>query len=158
MRLYLVRHGEANSPMVDPGCGLSESGQAEIARLASFIEPMELQPSAVWHSSKLRAAQTAQILSRSLAGSPSLEEHAGLQPNDSPSAIAAEVEAVRDNLMLVGHLPFMALTSSYLLAPKGPPEFLVFRTGTMACLRREGGTAWHLEWMIHPGLLPFPPA
>ncbi len=142
--------------MVDPACGLSEVGQAEIAQLAAFLQPIELAPGVVWHSSKLRAQQTAKILAGALGGSPALEEHAGLQPNDSPTAMAAEVEGVGQDLMLVGHLPFMALISSCLLARNGPPEFLVFRTGTMVCLRREGSSAWLLEWMIHPGLLPVP--
>lgn len=154
IRLYLARHGNAASPAVDPACGLSEGGRAEIARLAAFLKPLSLQPSEVWHSGKDRAEQTAQILAAALDGSPPVKQHAGLNPNDSPMNIAAELEARDCDLMLVGHLPFMSLLSSYLLARGGPPEVVTFRTGAMACLQRASGDLWHLEWTVHPGLLP----
>jgi phosphohistidine phosphatase len=139
---------------VDPQRGLSEAGRVEITRLANFVKPLSLQPAEVWHSGKARAEQTAQLLSTSLTGSPVMMQRLGLNPNDSPTNIAGDVEAVGRDLMLVGHLPFMSLLSSYFLAQGGPPEVLTFRTGTMACLKKAGSDGWHLEWMIHPGLLP----
>jgi phosphohistidine phosphatase len=153
MRLYLARHGTAASPAVDPECGLSREGQAEITRLAAFLKSLSLQPAEVWHSGKERAKQTAEILAAAL-GSPPMTLHAGLNPNDSPVTVAGELEAEDRDLMLVGHLPFMSLLSSYLLARGGPPEVISFRTGTMACLQRGSGEFWHLEWTLHPGLLP----
>ena len=154
MRLYLARHGTAASPAVDPACGLSREGREGIARLAAFIKSLSLQPAEVWHSGKARAEQTAQILTTALGGSPPVTQHAGLNPNDSPMIIAGELEAEERDLMLVGHLPFMSLLSSYLLARGGPPEVVRFCTGTLACLQRGNGELWHLEWTVHPGLLP----
>jgi len=154
MRLYLARHGSAASPAVDPACGLSEGGRAEIARLAAFIRPLTLQPAEVWHSGKERAEQTARLLAAALSGRPPVTQHDGLNPNDSPVDIAAELEDEERDLLLVGHLPFMSLLCSYLLARGGPPEVVTFLTGTMACLQRNGGDLWHLEWTVHPGLLP----
>ncbi len=154
MRLYLARHGRAAAPAVDPACGLSREGRGEITRLAAFIKPLSLRPAEVWHSGKDRAEQTAQILATALGGSPPVTQHAGLNPNDSLVIIAGEVEAEERDLMLVGHLPFMSLLSSYLLTRQGPPEVVLFRTGTVACLQRGSGGLWHLEWTVHPGLLP----
>jgi phosphohistidine phosphatase len=154
MRLYLARHGNAASPVVDPACGLSDGGRAEIARLAAFIRPLTLQPAEVWHSGKDRAEQTAQLLAAAVCGSPPVVQHDGLDPNDSPLDMAEEVEAQERDLLLVGHLPFMSLFASCLLARGGPPEVVSFRTGTMACLQRNSGDLWHLEWTVHPGLLP----
>ena len=154
MRLYLARHGTAASPAVDPACGLSQEGRGDIARLATFIKSLSLQPAEVWHSGKDRAEQTAQILASALAGPPPVTQHAGLNPNDSPMVIAGELESEGRDLMLVGHLPFMSLLSSYLLAREGPPEVVLFRTGTLACLQRGSEQLWHLEWTVHPGLLP----
>ena len=154
MRLYLARHGTAASPAVDPACGLSRQGREGIARLAEFIKSLSLRPAEVWHSGKDRAEQTAQILATALGGSPPVTQHAGLNPNDSPMIIAGELEAEERDLMLVGHLPFMSLLSSYLLAREGPPEVVRFRTGTLACLQRGSEQLWHLEWTVHPGLLP----
>jgi phosphohistidine phosphatase len=154
MRLYLARHGTAAPPAVDPACGLSREGREGIARVAAFIRPLRLQPAEVWHSGKDRAEQTAQLLATALGGSPAVVQHAGLNPNDSPIGIAGELEAEERDLMLVGHLPFMSLLSSYLLAQEGPPEMVLFRTGTLACLQRGSGARWHLDWTVHPGLLP----
>ena len=154
MRLYLARHGRAAAPAVDPACGLSREGREEIARLATFIKSLSLQPAEVWHSGKDRAEQTAQILASALAGPPPVTQHDGLNPDDSPMVIAGELESEGRDLMLVGHLPFMSLLSSYLLAREGPPEVVRFRTGTLACLQRGSGELWHLEWTVHPGLLP----
>ncbi|TDI12488.1 MAG: phosphohistidine phosphatase SixA [Acidobacteria bacterium] len=154
MRLYLVRHGNASSAAVDPACGLSAQGRAEIARLAAFLEPLKLQPAEVRHSGKDRAEQTARILTAALGNSPSVTQVDGLNPNDSPWDIAAELEEEERDLLLVGHLPFMSLLSSHLLARGGPPEVVRFRTGTMICLQRSHGNLWHLEWIVHPGLLP----
>ena len=157
IRLYLVRHGDAASPAEDPACGLSEGGRAAIQRLAAFIRPLSLTPAEVRHSGKPRALQTANILAGALSGSPPVKGYAGLNPNDSPLEIAAQVESEEQDLMLVGHLPFMSLLSSHLLARGGPPEVITFRTGTMACLQRGSGDVWHLEWVVHPDLLPSAP-
>jgi phosphohistidine phosphatase len=154
IRLYLARHGNAASPAEDPACGLSEGGRAEIQRLAAFIRPLSLNPEEVWHSGKPRALQTANILAGALSGSPPVTEHVGLNPNDSPLDIATEVEAEDRDLLLVGHLPFMSLLSSHLLARGGPPELITFRTGTMVNLERGSGDVWRLNWVVHPGLLP----
>jgi phosphohistidine phosphatase len=154
IRLYLVRHGDAASPAEDPACGLSDGGRAAIQRLAAFLRPLTLAPSEVWHSGKPRALQTANILAGALSGSPPVAKHAGLNPNDSPLDIAAEIETMEGDLVVVGHLPFLSLLSSHLLARGGPPELITFRTGTMVCLQRGSGDIWHLDWAVHPELLP----
>jgi phosphohistidine phosphatase len=138
---------------VDPARALSDRGKVEIGRLAGFVKRLGLYPREVWHSGKARAEETARILLEGLAGEVPLIQRPGLNPNDSPLEAAGQVEAFGADLMLVGHLPFMSLLSSHLLARGGPPEVLTFRTGSMACLRTDGGESWHLEWLVHPNVL-----
>ena len=39
-------------------------GRADVRKVASFIRPLKISVEHIWHSGKLRAAQTAQILAK----------------------------------------------------------------------------------------------
>ncbi|MCP4708620.1 MAG: phosphohistidine phosphatase SixA, partial [Planctomycetes bacterium] len=60
MRLYLVRHATAQPDHLDPRRPLSERGLQEAAKIAAFIRNKNIKIGALWHSTKLRAIQTAE--------------------------------------------------------------------------------------------------
>ena len=60
MYLYLVHHGDAVAPEVDPGRPLSTQGLEAANRLAAEAVARAAKPAVVWHSGKLRARQTAE--------------------------------------------------------------------------------------------------
>jgi len=63
---------------------------------------------------------------------------------------------VTDDVMVVGHMPFMALLASYLVAGDADAEVCYFETAAVACLEGpEGGGPgeWELQWMAGPKLL-----
>ena len=62
--LYLVHHAEAAESHVDPQRPLTEAGRRHAERLAGEAARRGVRPAAVWHSGKLRARQTAEILWR----------------------------------------------------------------------------------------------
>ena len=64
MRLFLVHHGDAVGPEVDPRRPLSPAGRDAVERLAAAAASKGAEPSVVWHSGKLRAKQTAEIFWR----------------------------------------------------------------------------------------------
>ena len=64
MRVFLVHHGDAVGPEVDPRRPLSSHGRDAVERLAALAAEKGAQPSVVWHSGKLRAKQTAEIFWR----------------------------------------------------------------------------------------------
>ena len=64
MRLYLVHHGEAVPPGVDPQRPLSEGGSASVEQVAEKAAMQGAKPAVVWHSGKLRARQTAEAFWR----------------------------------------------------------------------------------------------
>jgi len=153
MKAYLVRHGEAVSSQFDPKRPLSEQGRAEIKKVASFITSLELSIEHIWHSGKLRAAQTAEILAESVSVTKDCSSHNNLGPNDDVTIIANEFEAYNVDIMLVGHLPFLAYLISLLVAGKETSNVAAFEAGSIACLNRTDPGRWQIEWMITPKLL-----
>jgi len=153
MKLYLVRHGDAVSSQFDPQRPLSEQGLADIRKVASFIKPLKISVEHIWHSGKLRAAQTAEILAESVSVEKDCSAHEGLRPNDDITIIAGELEAYDTNLMIVGHLPFMAYLTSLLVAGKETANVAAFAAGAIACLNRRSPGQWQIEWMVRPEIL-----
>ena len=93
MKVYLVRHGEAVSSQFDPQRPLSAQGLADIRKVASFIKPLQISVEHIWHSGKLRAAQTAEILAESMSVIKDCSAHKGLKPNDDVTIITYELVA-----------------------------------------------------------------
>jgi len=133
MRLYLVQHAHAVAKDVDPNRPLSDKGRADLALVMELLRPVGLRVGWIWHSSKVRAAQTAEILAEVVdsAQGPSVRE--GLGPNDDVEPWRGQLEAAEQDGMIVGHQPFLGKL--------------------VVCLARDGSDRWQLEWMVTPGLL-----
>jgi phosphohistidine phosphatase len=154
MKIYLVRHGQANPANIDPEKGLSETGKQEIARLAESIRHLEINVHQIWHSGKARARQTAEILSAVVKADEGLMARDGLKPNDPAEATALEINAYCCDLMIVGHLPFMAKLASLLFAGDQDRCAFVFHPGTIACFDFKNDI-WTLEFLIYPDIIAF---
>ena len=153
MKLYLVQHGEAIPKEVDETRPLSERGRADVGRLAAFLERGGVRAARVVHSGKTRAQQTADLLARALAPGGVSEARTGLGPNDPTEALAAEARAWSDDVVVVGHLPFMGRLAARLVTGREDAGVAAFQTGTMVCLERAEGDAWTIAWMLRPELL-----
>jgi phosphohistidine phosphatase len=154
MKVYLVRHGEAVSSESHPQKPLSEQGLADVRKAASFIKPLKISVEHIWHSGKLRAAQTAEIVAKSVSAEKSCSAHENLGPNDDVTIIADELEAYDANLMIVGHLPYLAYLASLLVSGKDAADVIAFDAGSITCLNRSDAGRWQIEWMITPKILP----
>jgi phosphohistidine phosphatase len=154
MKLYLVQHGEAKSKDVDPDRHLTEKGARDAERTAAFLKPLGLTVQAIWHSGKPRAAQTAEILARSLAPTDGVVERPGLAPNDAVEPAAEEANRAVDDLAIVGHLPFLARLAALIVAGAAEEGVVAFRNGGVVCLERDDGGAWSVLWDVIPDLLP----
>jgi phosphohistidine phosphatase len=153
MKVYLVRHGEAVSSEFDPKRPLSEQGLADIRKVASFIKPLKISVEHIRHSGKLRAEQTAEKLAESVLVEKDCSAHEALGPNDDVAIIADELEAYDMDLMIVGHLPFLAYLTSLLVAGKETANVAAFDAGSIACLNHRDRGQWQIEWMITPEIL-----
>lgn len=149
MRLILVRHGQANPVEIDPEKGLSEAGQLEVARLAALIGPLQVGVDEIWHSDKLRAKQTAELLARAIKSKNGLALKRNLGPNDDVAKVADAIMAEGKDLMIVGHLPFLNNLLSSMLAGEQHRCAFAFTTAGMAQLEYDGNR-WRLQWFINP--------
>jgi phosphohistidine phosphatase len=153
MHLYLIRHGEAKSEKEDPARPLSEKGIRDVRKIASFISSNTgMAVESIFHSGKLRAAQTAGIAAEYLKPGKGVSERDGLAPMDDPAVWAKRLETAGNDLVLAGHLPHLARLASFLLCGNAEAGVVNFHMGGIVCLKRENGR-WSLDWMIMPEMM-----
>ncbi|QLH42805.1 MAG: phosphohistidine phosphatase SixA [Coxiellaceae bacterium] len=150
MKIYLARHGEAVPMEIDPECPLSERGKQKLQRLVDYLRPQGVLVSHVYHSGKLRAQQTAEILATVMAPGQDIAVMRGLSPNDPVGPVAEDISGWSDDTLLVGHLPFMAHLVGELMARDPYALFVDFQPGTLVCLQRTNGGLWHIDWVLRP--------
>ncbi len=153
MRLYLVRHGEAVSEEVNPERPLSQKGRVNVEKMGRFLRRAKLKVDLIWHSGKVRALETAQILGEALSVKDALVTRQGLAPLDPIELIENQLREREEDLMIVGHLPFLGKLASSLVSEPPSPGLITFQAGGVACLERLEEGSWRLEWMVNPGLL-----
>ena len=153
MKLYLVQHGDALPKEVDPNRPLSEAGRHDVERLASFLAHGGLEFSRILHSGKARAQQTAEILALALGPDIDIAATSGIDPNDPLESFADKAKRWQENVLVVGHLPFLGRIVSHLIVGSDAAETVAFRPGSMACLERAETGNWTIAWLLQPELL-----
>jgi len=153
MKLYLVQHGNAVASEVNPERPLSERGRQDVEKIAGFIKPLKLNIDYIWHSEKKRAAQTAEIIAASISPQKGCIQRQGLAPNDDVMALKDEVVSVDQDIMIVGHMPFLSRLASLLLTGSESVNTVAFKQGGIVCLSCSEQDRWQLDWMVTPELL-----
>ena len=126
MEFYLVRHGEARSEAKAPGRPLSDQGRKDVEQVARAAAAKGARISTILHSDKLRAKQTAEIMSQFLSPQNGIRKISGLSPEDDPLVARAELETAKGSLMLVGHLPHLSRLASLLVTGDQEREIVDF--------------------------------
>jgi phosphohistidine phosphatase len=149
MRVYLVQHAQAHSKDADPSRSLTERGRQETQRVAGLAAQLNLDLHQIRHSGKTRAEQTAAVLGQALSPAGGVVAVPGLAPKDDVRPVAEALAGEARDIMLVGHLPFMARLAGLLLT--GDPERAVvkFRNAGIVCLARED-ERWQVTWILTP--------
>ena len=148
MTLYLVHHGDAVSPEVDPRRPLSATGRIAAERAAVDAAARGAHPAVVWHSGKLRARQTAEIFWRACNALAECSAARDLQPGDPPVWVRDRLRGQSRDLMIVGHFPHLPLLLTMLLtdhhgtAETFPPH------GVVALATADEGASWTEKWRI----------
>ena len=151
MKLYLIQHGEAKPETVDPERSLTVRGEEEVIGVSKAAAPLKIRPSRVYHSGKRRAKQTAEILAGGLTiPGPQVEAVQGLNPNDDVRPWAERISKETEDLMLVGHLPFLEKLASLLVCGKESARPILFRYGAIVCLEQKEDKGWALRWVLTP--------
>src|SRR5712671_4554623 len=107
VRLFLVHHGDAVGPEVDPRRPLSERGREHVERLAAEAAAKGARPSVVWHSGKLRARQTAEAFWRACNALADFSATRDLQPDDPPEWIRDRLRRETRDILIAGHYPHL---------------------------------------------------
>ena len=153
MKLYLVQHAKAAPKQVDPQRPLTEQGRRDIQKVAAFVKPLNLCVDYLWHSGKKRAVQTAKALAEVIEIKEAGIARKGLAPNDDVTVLRNELTSVRQDIMIVGHLPFLSKLASLLLTGSESADTVAFKQGGIVCLSRSENNQWQIDWMVTPELL-----
>ena len=106
--------------------------------------------SVIYHSGKTRAAQTAQIFADYLKPGKGPSQTDSLAPMDDPETWAKRIAGMDEDVMLAGHLPYLARLAGLLLCGDKEKTCVDFKMGGLVCLKRLDDGRWAVEWMIVP--------
>ena len=151
MALLLVQHGKSLPKDRDPAKGLSEEGISEVEHIAGIAKKYGINVSRIMHSGKKRALQTAEIFASALKPDEGIREIEGINPLDDVAVFADKIK-ISDNLMFVGHLPFMQRLTSYLITGSIEKPVFKFQNGGILCMDKnpEAAQAWFIKWALMP--------
>jgi len=113
-----------------------------------MAEKMGVNPAKIYHSGKLRARQTAEYMSAAL--NRPAEMTSGLNPMDDVRLWADRLTKGKEDLMIVGHLPFMEKLAAYLLNGKENSRLVLFCYGAIVCLEQKEDQTWAVKWILMP--------
>ena len=152
MAVYLVQHGKSLPKDKDPEQGLSEEGIAEVKRIAEVAKGYDVPVKSVVCSMKKRAFQTAEIFNSMLASGTEVRKIEGIKPLDDVAGFAKSIKN-EDNLMVVGHLPFMQRLISFLILGSTEPAVFKVQNSGIVCLDKDPDTdRWIIRWAIMPDI------
>lgn len=152
MKLYLVRHGEAQEGPDDASRTLTPEGRGNAERTAEFLARNGVTVTAIFHSGKTRALETAAILAERVPSTKGVRAEQGLSPMDEPTHWLNILSEGKEDTMLVGHLPFMARLFSLLLCSE-EKDCIDFSAAGIVCLQKNDSGRWSLQWSVMPETL-----
>src|SRR2546423_430514 len=124
MNIFLLRHGIA----VEAGTGgfnkdsertLTPKGERKLWQVADAMAALELSFSTILTSPYVRARQTADIIVEALDAKRKLETIEDLTPGGSAKKVIDHINGLKpvpENVLLVGHEPFMSEFISLLIS------------------------------------------
>jgi phosphohistidine phosphatase len=152
MAIYLIQHGISVSKDVDPDPGLSEQGRHDVQLIANIAASYNILPGQINHSGKKRAQETAEIFKRTLNVQKDIIQIKGIKPLDDVTSFAQRLDG-SNNLMIVGHLPFLERLTAFLTC--GNPDVTVFKfqNGGIICMDQlPPPYGWVIKWALMPNI------
>lgn len=114
MKLYLLRHGEAEAySLTDESRELTERGKEHAQMAANWLAKVIDGPVSLWASPYLRTQQTAQPIADALAID--ITHHQCLTPGMTAQKVVNELIDEEGSIILVTHLPLVGRLASLLI-------------------------------------------
>ena len=122
-----------------------------LAWLNTSFEKKHIKLDTIWHSPKIRAIQTAEIVWKALENPAlPLEKRSDLSPDGDLGQVHKEILGhAGGNLLIVSHLPFLPGLAGLLLEGEG--QSITFPTAGIAAFER--GKTFKLLWTLDPSTL-----
>lgn len=150
MELLLVRHGRAGEGATDDSRRLTTTGKTQACSVGEFLQTIHWTGTDVWHSSKARARETAECILESSGLRLVLLERSGLRPEDDVVSCATDIEEIENDLIIVGHNPFMDTIGGYLTQGDLHKSARFFSTGSALHLKKKGSGKWETLGFFPP--------
>lgn len=125
--------------------------------MAAYAEKLGFTVDRIYHSGKLRAQQTAEVLARHLGVVGKVEAKSGLNPNDEVAPIKDWLDQLSSQAMgsivIVGHLPFLDKLASLLVAGTEDAHVVAFQNaGIVKVVPKSTGSGYSIQWVITPDI------
>ena len=147
-KLYFVQHGLAVNKTENPDRPLSAAGIKQTQNIAKQLLSSNIVIANVFHSGKLRAQQTAEIIA-SILNIETVSATDYLSPNDDVALIKQHLNV--DKTLYVGHLPHLEKLVSSLVTEKESPNIIKFQNSAIVCLEKNN-SLYHILWYLTPQL------
>lgn len=159
MNLFILRHGIA----VEHGAAgyendderpLTSKGERKVWMIAEAMKALEISFDLILSSPLVRARQTAEIVAEALKAQKRLELTDTLAPQERAEPLIeylSEQGAV-DNVLLVGHEPFLSRLISLLISGDSEASVLLKKGGfcKLSTGELKRGQCATLEWLLTP--------
>lgn len=148
MLIYLAQHAEAVDKEKDPTRPISHQGSVNTIRVAKHLAEQGIRISAIRHSGKLRAEQTAKVFAENL----SVEDVAainGMNPNDDVQEFLRGLTS--DRVLYIGHLPHLDRALSKLIGGGRDQGVVIFKNAGVVCVE-IGDNEATLVWYLSPDI------
>lgn len=152
MRLYLIRHGDAEDGVADASRSLSDRGKDEIRLTAEFLKKNGVKVDCIYHSGLLRAKQSAEIIARTL-GRPPLVVKDYLSPNSPVGPFMSELIKLKKDVAVAGHMPYLGYLVAKLLTGVDRAGLVEFKKAGCLFLEKEKDEPWKMRWFTVPSIL-----
>jgi phosphohistidine phosphatase len=156
--VYLIQHAESKPKEEDPARPLTDRGRKSVENVGAHLVRLGVDFDRVFHSGKLRARQTAEILGASLRINDKVQARTGLDPTDPVEPIvrwlSEQAERGLKSIAIVGHLPFLDRLASILVTGNESAEVVAFQyVGVVRLVPNGQGEGYRVRWMLAPELI-----
>ena len=149
MYLLLMQHAKSKPVEEDPERGISEEGREETEKVSASLASLKFSVDEIWHSTKKRSRETAEIVTSLNNLKNSISEKDFLSPMDEVRPAVKILNTFNNNLMIVGHLPFLSKLASSLITGSEEYEPVKFINSAILIFIRED-KKWKIESLITP--------
>ena len=148
-KVYFMQHGLAVDKADDPERPLSEAGIQQTQKIAETLRASGIIINRVFHSGKLRAIETADIMATVMDLEPATMIE-GLSPNDEVTLLNLKLGP--NDALYVGHLPHLENLITYLINGNVDHSIIKFQNSAVVCLEKSDND-YQLQWYLIPFLI-----